>query len=171
MSRKILFLWVAIFLYLVYPIVAKSENLPQNIPELNSSLTPEQTAGILIPDPVAAQELYDDWNHKQELIAKAEKLKGTKQGQCVVAVRKFLGVGRDEIQGMAKYTKTNSESPEVGAIIKLNMSRYGHVGVVLDDTENTVTYYDSNGQWTERAAIRTIDINDPRILGYKIINN
>ena len=51
------------------------------------------------------------------------------------------------------------------------MSKYGHVGVVLDEDDETITYYDSNGNWTQRAAIRKIDKDDPRILGYKIIND
>ena len=117
------------------------------------------------------QQDYEDSIRKLsiELTQRAETLRGTFQGQCVVGARNFLGVGRDVLQGMAKNTKTNSKDPEVGSIIKLGMSRYGHVGVVLYTTEAEVFYYDSNGDWRQRGAIRQIKINDKRIKGYKIV--
>jgi len=135
---------------------------------------------IAIEDPVSdAQQIRQERIEKEQLqleeekkalLTKAQKLKGTYQGQCVTAVRSFLNVTPDIISGAAKTLKTDSDTPEIGAIIKLNMSKYGHVGVVLDESETTITYYDSNGSWTQRAAIRTIEKDDPRILGYKIIN-
>ena len=107
---------------------------------------------------------------KQALMEKALKLKGTWQGQCVVAARKFIDATRDDISGRARDLQVNSDIPEIGAIIKLNMSKVGHVGIVLDETETTIIYYDSNGSWTQRASIREIKKDDPKILGYKIIN-
>lgn len=109
--------------------------------------------------------------YKQSLITKAERLKGKYQGQCVVAVRNFLGVGRDQIQGMAKSTKINSREPKIGSIIVLAMSKAGHVGVILDDQGERLMYFDSNGDWRQRGAIRYINKNDPRIRGYRIINS
>jgi hypothetical protein len=94
--------------------------------------------------------------------------KGKYVGSCVIGVRQLLGVGRDKVGGLASSTKVNSQTPEVGAIIKLNMSKYGHVGVVLDFTSTQISYYDTNWSWNGRADIRTINITDKRILGYQM---
>ena len=103
------------------------------------------------------------------LTSRAVAQRGKYYGACVIGVRQFLGVGRDQIQGMAKNTTINSQHPEVGAIIVLNMSRYGHVGVVLKITETEVIYYDTNYHWNGRAGIEKINIQDKRIKGYKIL--
>lgn len=108
--------------------------------------------------------------YKNELNSRAEKLKGSWQGQCVVAVRKFIGVSRSEIQGLAANLKTNSQTPEIGAIIKIETGYTDHVGVVIDYNNEFITYFDSNGDWSERAAIRNIKTSDKKILGFKIIN-
>lgn len=114
--------------------------------------------------------------YKNELNQKAQKLKGKWQGQCVVAVRKFIwgqeadsDFARSQIKGLAAHLKTNTQTPEIGAIIKLETGYTDHVGVVLDYNDQYITYYDSNGDWTERAAIRSIKTSDQKILGFKII--
>lgn len=84
----------------------------------------------------------------------------------MVFARQFSGMGSSQIAGYAKNIKTNSTVPTVGAVIKLNMSIYGHLGVVLSYDDKMVVYTDSNGQWTQRVAIRTIPLDDPRIMGY-----
>lgn len=87
-----------------------------------------------------------------------------------MAVRKFLGVGANEIQGVAKNNRSNSQIPEVGAVIITSESSWGHVGIVLSFTETDVTIYESNVPLgSEIAGIRTLKLNDPRIVGYKII--
>lgn len=105
----------------------------------------------------------------QALIARATELVGQKGGQCVVFARQFSGVGRDKVQGLAKNTKTNSTQPELGSIIKLNMSRPGHVAVVIAITAESVTFVESNvPMGSERVGIRTLQTSDSRILGYLI---
>lgn len=87
----------------------------------------------------------------------------------MVFVRAFLGLGQDEVPSLAKNLKTNSLTPEVGAVIKLNESPLGHVAVVLSFTNTEVTIGESNvPMGSERIGIRTLKINDPRILGYLI---
>lgn len=126
----------------------------------------KQTEDAALAAKEAAEEALS-----QDLTNRAEALIGKRGGQCVIFVRNFLGVGRDEIQGMAKNTKVNSQDPEVGSIIVIYASRYGHVGVVLFTTDDGyVVYADSNGSWTQRVAIRKIKINDPKIKGYHKIN-
>lgn len=100
------------------------------------------------------------------LTIKAEKLIGKYGGQCVVYVRSFAGVGRDKVSGLAKNTKVNSQDPEVGAIVVLRMSWAGHVGVVLFATMDRVYYTDSNGNWRQTIAIRSLPLTDKRIKGY-----
>lgn len=105
----------------------------------------------------------------EELTARAQKLVGVWQGQCVIGVRKFLGVGRNVVQGRAITTKTDTTTWTVGAIIVLRLSSAGHVGVTLYSDGVHGWYYDTNGDWTERGAIRKIRLDSPLIVGYKII--
>lgn len=102
----------------------------------------------------------------QSLVSRAYAQRGKWYGQCVIGVRQFLNVGRSEVSGFAKNTEINSHDPFVGSIIVLNMSRAGHIGVVLYETPSEIYYYDTNYSWNGRAAIHSIAINDTRIKGY-----
>jgi len=138
---------------------------------------------LTVPTVLLASEYYPDpdentlhpttYEEQQEALSQTLRDRATAQtekwyGACVIGVRQFLGVGRDEVSGMAKNLQVNSERPAVGAIIKLNMSWYGHVGAVIDYNIEKIVYYDTNGDWTGHGAIREIGINDKRILGFKI---
>lgn len=118
----------------------------------------------------------------KNLTARAEELLGSRQGQCVVAIRNFLGVGKDEVSGWAKDTKVNSKTPEVGSVIVFwgtKKNKYGHVGGVLFTTwDDYVVYYSPNakGTWKEimagrgRATISKVKINSKTIKGYRTVN-
>lgn len=69
---------------------------------------------------------------------------------------------------MAKSTKPNTQTPKVGSIIILKISKVGHVGIVIRVDGDLITYFDSNGSWTQRGAIRTIINGDRRIAGFRI---
>lgn len=135
--------------------------VPLQLRAAETPLVPEEV--IQKPSEDVILEAYS-----KTLTAKAENLVGTKQGQCVIAVRNFLKIGKLEVQGLAKNTTINSHDPEVGAVIVIMLSKYGHVGVVLSVDDEYVYYYDSNGDWTEYAAIRKIKITDKRIRGYHV---
>lgn len=113
--------------------------------------------------------LYKPSEEQIKLISQANALRRTTQGQCVSAIRNFLGVGRDQVSGIAKNLIINSEIPQIGAIIKLDMSRNGHIGVIIDINKEVITYYDSNGNLNEKADVRIIKVDDIRVLGYKIV--
>jgi hypothetical protein len=105
---------------------------------------------------------------KQELLAKrlfdkASSLVGSKQGQCVIAVRSFLKVGHKTISGYAGNLRTSKKTASVGDIIKFT---YGHVGVVLKVDNNNITYYHSNGHYDEMARIDVVPLNSSIIAGY-----
>ena len=125
------------------------------------SSTIEEKLEFISNDQVS--QAYYSW----QLTERARKLIGTRQGQCTVAVRNFLGLGSDQIKGKAKNNEANSQVPEVGSIIITSESSNGHVGVVLFFTDTQVTIYESNVPLgSEIAGIRTLNINDPRIRGY-----
>ena len=106
-----------------------------------------------------------------ELTSYSETLIGKRTGQCVLAIRKYYSVPKNEVQGLAKNTKPNTQTPKVGSVIIFkNMSWAGHVGIVIDVYQDKVIYFDSNGDWKQKGAIREINKNDKRITGYKIIN-
>lgn len=49
------------------------------------------------------------------------------------------------------------------------MSYAGHVSVALYEENGYLVYYDSNGDFRQRGAIRKIAIDHPLISGYRII--
>ncbi len=103
----------------------------------------------------------------QGLVAKAEALVGTIQGQCVNSVEDFLSLPEDIIQGAARNLKTNSQIPDIGMIVKTNESEDNHVGVIIDMTLTEIRTYDSNiPLYFEIASTRWLDKSNPKILGY-----
>lgn len=128
------------------------------------------------PQPQISQEELakiqeQEWS--QQLVAYAQTLRGKRTGQCVLALRNYFGVPRSEVQGLAKNTKINSPTGKVGAVVVFKrLSWAGHVGIQITpvDANGNFQYFDSNGGWTQRGAIRTINIKDRRISGYRIIN-
>lgn len=113
--------------------------------------------------------LEDQWS--KDLVVYAQTLVGKRTGQCVLALRQRFGVPRNEVAGLAKHTKINSPTGKVGSVIVFKkMSWAGHVGIILKDEGDGWRYFDSNGDFTQRGAIRWISKTDPRISGYRIIN-
>ncbi len=123
-------------------------------------------------------ELQQAWYNQQaeyqwssELVAYSKTLIGKRTGQCVTSLRQYFGVPKSEVQGLAKNTKINSQTGKVGAIIVFKkMSWAGHVGYQITpvDNQGNFQYFDSNGSWGQRGAVRTINVADKRISGYRI---
>jgi len=103
-----------------------------------------------------------------QLVAYSQSLVGKRTGQCVTSLRQYFGISRSEVQGLAKNTKPNTQTPKIGSIIILKMSSVGHVGIVIRVDGDLITYFDSNGDFRQRGAIRTIITGDKRIAGYRI---
>lgn len=114
-----------------------------------------------------AKKAEREWSN--QLVAYSQTLVGKRTGQCVMAVRNYFGVSKNDVQGKARSTKPNSKDPKVGSVIVLNLSKVGHVGIVIAVDGELVTYFDSNGNWTQRGAIRTIIKSDRRIIGYRVV--
>lgn len=127
----------------------------------DSYLTYDQLAAF------QAKQAEEEWS--RQLVAYAETLRGTKWEWCVIGVRKYFGVPYSKLSGAARSNKPDTKTPEIGSVIIMNMSKWGHVGMVIAKDENKVTYIDWNGGGGGRGAIRTIAINDKRIIGYKIV--
>ena len=120
-------------------------------------------------------EAYDNFilkstresEYRATLVYRAEKSVGKKGGQCVQFVRGFLGTS--EVRGLAKNARTNSETPEIGAIIKTKESLAGHIGVVIKIENEALWIVESNVPLgSERIGIRKFKLDDPRILGYYV---
>ena len=101
-----------------------------------------------------------------ELTTKAKRLVGKYGGSCVTFARNFSGATPDVVGGMAIKVRTNTTTPEVGEIIKTNESPYGHLGIIIAIDDDTLTVVDSNYGWDGIIHIRTINIQNPIILGY-----
>lgn len=144
---------------------------------------------ISIPEKVIAQDasyelqntynqLQQAWYNQQQeyiwssqLVAYSQTLVGKRTGQCVVSLRQYFGVPKSEVSGLAKNTKINSQTGKVGAIVVFKrMSWAGHVGYQITpvDSQGNFQYFDSNGGWNQRGAVRTINVADKRISGYRI---
>lgn len=112
--------------------------------------------------------------YSRELTQRAEKLVGTKQGQCVLAARRFLfgneNLGKEYVQGYVRYdSKKLIHDPVVGSLI-IFVGGWRHTGVTLFSTATEVWYYDSNGDLKGTAKIRSIKLNDPWLKGFIPIN-
>lgn len=90
-------------------------------------------------------------------------------GQCVGWVQYQTGWN---ITGNAITWKEhiNSEIPEVNAVVVLNLSSWGHVGIVIDvDMEaRTFTYRSRNQDGWAVISDNTISFDDPMLLGFII---
>lgn len=117
------------------------------------------------------QAKYDELQWSYQLVAYAKTLEGKRTGQCVLTLRNYFGIPRSEVQGLAKSVIPNTQNAKIGSVIILNMSKYGHVGIVIALEADNIVYFDGNGNWTQRGAIRRINKNDKRIRGYRIIQN
>lgn len=120
---------------------------------------------------IAIQKQTEKQNElKASLITKAKKLVGTRQGQCIVAARNFIGAAHADLSGAARDVKINSLVPELGAIVKLaTKHKNGHVAVVIDFDADSILVFESNYAGPERASIREVSRTSGEILGYKII--
>ena len=114
------------------------------------------------PNPSDVSKLYLEW----QLAQKANKLVGRYGGQCVTFARNFTQAAPSLVGGMAKNIPTNTNTPIVGAIVKTNESRFGHLGVVIADDDDNLTIVESNYHWNGIIDIREISATDPRIVGY-----
>jgi hypothetical protein len=84
---------------------------------------------------------------------------------CVIWVKAQIGFTRSI--GFARNWPINSHSPSVGAVIITNESRAGHVGLVREVTETTITIEEANYSHC-KVTTRTIPINSSVIKGYYI---
>ena len=115
------------------------------------------------------EKANNEWSN--QLVAHAKTLQGKRTGQCVLALRNKFGVPKSEVQGAAKTTKINSQTGKVGSVIVFrNMSKYGHVGILLQDTGDGWLYFHSNVDWRGTGRIDWISKTDRKISGYRIIN-
>lgn len=133
-------------------------------PERVISLTKPEEIVFLQPDLEESARLYQQW----QLTEKANQLKGKYGGQCVTFARKFAEMPAELVSGTAKYVPTNSQTPELGAIIKTNESKYGHLAVVIGIEGENLTLVESNYAWSGQISVRVINASDKRILGYII---
>lgn len=127
--------------------------------ELQETYNPQQQAQI--------QEL--EWSN--QLVSHARTLEGKRLGQCVTTLRKYFGVPRSEVQGMAKNTRINSPTGKVGAIVVFKrMSWAGHVAIQITPVDSNGNFqYFAGNENRGRAVIKTINISDKKISGYRII--
>lgn len=105
--------------------------------------------------------------HSKRLIAQRKK------NTCVLALRYYFGVPRSEVQGQAKSTRINSQTGKVGAVIVFrNLSKWGHVGFQITPkrTDGNFEFFHCNTDFKGTCKIETINKNDRRISGYRIIN-
>lgn len=116
---------------------------------------------------------YEQWERQQEALSirltdRATSQIGKKGGQCVVFVRNFGELGRDQVSGYARNTKTNSTEPEIGAVVVTKESSVGHVAIVIGQTDTQIQVVESNYSWNQRISTRWIDKDYSLIKGYLI---
>jgi surface antigen len=121
----------------------------------------------------AEVEIYlHEQSFSNNLVYRANALRGAYVGTCVIAARNFIGNDRNgKIRGGAKNLESNSTEPEIGAVIITSESVYGHTGIVIAITNYTITIYEGNYNWNGLAGIRELQRNNPLIVEYIIEEN
>ena len=86
-------------------------------------------------------------------------------GQCVSYVKYITGV---EYNGNAIEWNgyINSEKPEVGSIVVMQVGRWGHLGIVIEIKGDKIVVRSRNWMKLWQISDDEFDINDIRILGY-----
>ncbi len=138
----------------------------QTIQSYDEAKITNPSAVLSSPDPNAVARAYKSYQLRLE----ADKLKGKYGGACVTFARNFTQATPDVVGGMARNVATNTTTPEIGAIVKTNESRFGHLAVVIGLTDDTETVVESNYHWNGVIGIREISLTDPKIVGYLTIN-
>lgn len=136
---------------------------------LSQTIQTYDEAAIINPSEVYSTPSAEELQHIQkslELSQKARKLVNRFGGQCVTFARNFTGATPSDISGMAKNITTNTTTPAIGEIIKTDESIFGHVGVIIGIDGDILTIVDSNYNWDQRIQIRTINLQNPHIMGY-----
>jgi len=131
----------------------------------DENLRPKTLIFLEPPSQDEVGRLYKEW----QLTQKAEKLKGKYGGQCVTFARNFTGASPEDVSGMARNVKTNTTTPELGAIVKTDESKAGHLQVIIGIDGENLTVVDSNYGWDGIIRIRIINAYDSKILGYKTL--
>lgn len=157
--RILLVLLILGGLYSVKPEVAISDSLSvQELQAFEESMRQE-----------ALQKAEEEKRiFRESLMAKAKTLEGKRGGQCVIFAKSFLGVQGS--WGWARNVKTNSKTPEVGAVMVTNQSKWGHVQIVLTepDSNNGIWVIDSNYKFDGKIRIRYVLLHKTPVIGYKI---
>jgi surface antigen len=130
------------------------------------SIQPPPISFLQSPNPSDVSKLYLEW----QLAQKANKLVGRYGGPCVTFARNFTQATPQLVSGVARDIPTNANTPIVGAIVKTNESRFGHLAVVIAKDDDNLTIVESNYRWNGIIDIREISATDPRIEGYITIN-
>ena len=68
--------------------------------------------------------------------------------------------------GQAKYWPVNESTPQIGEIVILNESTYGHVALITDIKNGNLILDEANWIPCEHTIGRKLNINNPDILGY-----
>lgn len=86
-------------------------------------------------------------------------------GQCVGWIKWVTGVS---YEGNALWWKNyiNLQTPEIDTIVVLQAGRWGHLGLVIDKDDTTITVRSRNWQGLWIVSDDKFDITDVRILGY-----
>ena len=90
------------------------------------------------------------------------------EGQCVGYVKYHIQNIAPELSGNAIDWKSyiNQKEPIVGSVVVMQVGKWGHLGFVINETDDTITVRSRNyeGKWIISDDV--INKNDERILGY-----
>lgn len=151
-------------LILLFGIMLAVVAVPKDLKALDTYLTYDELK--------AYEEKKQEEQWSTALVAYSKTLVGKRTGQCVLTLRNYFGVPRSEVQGAAKSTKINSQTGKVGHVIVFrNMSKWGHVGIQITPVRANGDFeYFAGNENGGRAVIKTINVKDRRISGFRIIN-
>lgn len=86
---------------------------------------------------------------------------------CVSYIKFVLKIPQGTVLGNARDMKPNLKKPKVGSIILLNEGS-GHAGAVINFTDTTITFEESNYVRGEKS-VRTLNLDNKLIRGYLVL--
>lgn len=124
---------------------------------------PDVEGLVFLPDPYLHNGVY---YYQAPIRPKPQiKIVKPKVGYCSCVLYAKAITGYREVVGYAKNWPKNSETPQVGGVIITNESYAGHVGVITQVQEDSITITEANYRKCQ-VTERTISITSTVIKGY-----
>ena len=128
----------------------------------NGKMPPSDHSNVT---PIAGNWLMPNAYHNEGILSYSVR-RGVGNGQCVAYAKSASGLTQYSGNAITWTRYVNSQTPQKGAVVVLNVGKYGHLAVVTNITDKTITVSEQNFIGRYIIDSRNLNINDSDILGY-----